>query len=362
MRFKFYSILVLALLITYVANSQDLHFSYYQFTPLSVNPANAGAFSGSYRISGIYSDKQASVTPRPFQTFALSADAPIIRGIRKQDWIGVGIEMDLVGSSGLVFDNNLPGENTAASGSAQSWTFMKVGAAYHLSLDKKQTRILTLGGQFSNGNRGYLKLTQADARVNPQTGVIDQDVITFNNTGSSTSQDPNARIGQSSKDVTVGMLFNSRQKKSDLKLGVAVEGVLRPQLGLSAADKKYIGLNVHGAYDMTVNKKVNVIPGFYYYSLGPAYALNVNTHVSYKVNPEKDFRVIGGLGVRNLRAISLYMGGEIKDIKVGIAYDIDISTLAQASNSVGGFEICASYMGKIYKKPKPKPIIFCPRL
>ena len=51
-----------------------------------------------------------------------------------------------------------------------------------------------------------------------------------------------------------------------------------------------------------------------------------------------------------------------KDIKVGFAFDMDISTAVLGSNNVGGFELCASYMGKIYKKPKPKPVIFCPRL
>ena len=175
MRLRFNLVFLGIVLIMGSLKSQDLHYSYYQFAPLNVNPAFAGAFNGSYRINGIFSDKQASVTPRPFRTFSLSADAPIIRGIRKQDWIGVGLEMDLVGNSGLAFDFNDANQRVAAPGSFQSWTFMRVGLAYHLSLDTKQTNILTLGGQFSNGNRGYLKLTDADGRVNPQTGRKDQD-------------------------------------------------------------------------------------------------------------------------------------------------------------------------------------------
>jgi hypothetical protein len=80
------------------------------------------------------------------------------------------------------------------------------------------------------------------------------------------------------------------------------------------------------------------------------------------VDPEKDFRAGAGLGLRNLRAAIIYLGAEFKDLKVGLAYDIDISSATIGSRSVGGFELCASYMGKIYKKPKPKPIIFCPSL
>jgi hypothetical protein len=225
---------------------------------------------------------------------------------------------------------------------------------------------LTLGAQYSNGSRNFQQLTQLDGRVNPQTGTKDLDITEFNNNQSSGggggNASPNDRISTGSKDWGVGIMLNSRQKTSDLKVGVAVEGITRPKVGFSAFDKKYFGLNIHGSYDVELNKRVNLVPGFYYYQLGPANALNVNTHVVYKVDPEKDLKVSAGLGVRNFRAAILYFGAEFKDIKVGIAYDIDISTLSQVSNSVGGFELCASYMGKIYKKPKVNPIIFCPRL
>ena len=56
------------------------------------------------------------------------------------------------------------------------------------------------------------------------------------------------------------------------------------------------------------------------------------------------------------------IGGEYKDIKFGISYDADISDLSVASGSVGGFELAIGYLGKIFKTPKPKPVIFCPRL
>lgn len=357
-----------------VGFSQELHYSYYHFTPLNVNPANAGAFSGSYRISGIFSDKHSAITAKPFQTFTLSADAPIVRGIRKQDWVGIGIEMDVVGKSGLNLDaldkTEFPGNATS---STQSWTFMKIGAAYHLSLDKKQTNIVTLGAQFINGSRDFNRLNQKDGRVNIQTGFPDLDIEHFNkgNSGASggTAGSSNRVDYTAYKDLSVGLLYNARGKDSDLRLGFAMEGLLNPAIGFNSKgnnkdslETKYFGLNVHGSYDMTLNKKTHIIPSLYYYSLGPANALNINTHVWYKVDPEKDFRAGAGVGVRNLRAAIIYLGAEFKDLKVGLAYDIDISSATIGSRSVGGFELCASYLGKIYKKPKPKPVIFCPRL
>ena len=364
MRLKILSVLMLFAFISFQVSAQELHYSYYHFTPLNVNPANAGAFSGSYRVSGIFSQKQAAITSRPFTTFTLSADAPIIRGIRKQDWIGVGIEADIIGKSGLNLDamdaSSTPGLDPA---STQSWTFMKIGAAYHLSLDKKQTNIITLGAQFINGSRDFSRLSQRDGRVNLQTGFRDYDIEHFNegqSQGGGTGNNSSNRIDYTSyKDLNVGFLFNSRQKTSDLRLGFSLEGLLNPSIGFNSrnvskdsVETKYFGLNIHGSYDMEINKKTHIIPAVYYYSLGPANALNVNSHVWYQIDPEKEFRGGAGLGLRNFRAAIIYLGAEFKDIRVGLAYDIDISSATIGSRSVGGFELCASYMGKIYRKPK----------
>lgn len=353
--------------------AQELHNSYYQFTPLNINPANAGAFAGSYRISGIYSDKHAAITPRPFRTFTLSADAPIIKGLRKQDWVGIGVQLDVLGQSGLNYSASVAGEFDSRP--TQSWTFMKIGLAYHLSLDKKQTKIFTLGAQLSNGSRNFNMLSQKDGRINPQTGAQDLDILAFNTGpaqgGGNNQSNSNNVVFGGYRDLSVGVLYNARGKKSDMRLGLAVEGILNPAIGFSqratgnasdTLEHKYFGINVHGSYDMEVNKKLHIVPGFYYYNLGPANALNINSHAWYQLDPEKDFRVGGGLGVRNLRAAILYLGAEFKDFRAGFAYDMDLSSAAIGSGGVGGYELALSYLGKIYKKPKPKAVIFCPKL
>lgn len=371
-------LIVLVLLVSSFGQTQELHYSYYHFTPLNVNPANAGAFSGSYRVSGIFSDKQAAFTPRPFRTTTLSADAPIVRGIRKQDWIGVGIQMDVIGNSGLfVGKENETNPGAVSSGSTQQWTFMKIGGAYHLALNKKQTSVITLGAQYATGSRDFRKLSDLDGRVGPQTGFPDLDILTFNNGptagggtgGNNQNRDPNEIQFNRYKDLSVGLLYNKKGKGTDLRLGFAMEGLLRPNIGFQnrnirsdSVETKYLGMNIHGSYSLMLNKKTELVPAFYYYSLGPAWAVNVNTHAWYKIDPEKDFRAGAGLGFRNLRAAIIYLGTEFKDIRIGLAYDLTLSTAVLADRTVGGFEICAAYIGKIYKKPKPKPVIFCPRL
>lgn len=343
---------------------QDLHYSYYHFTPLSVNPANSGAFSGSYRVSGIYTRKDFGLSNPGYQNFSLSADAPIIRGIRKQDWIGIGVQADVIKSannSGSFYVDNLNDPNKTA----QNWTFIKISAAYHFALDKKQTNILTLGAQMSNGNRSLANFTLNDTRAGIVTQA-DSDLDKYMKLGQ------NGDFSFKSRDISLGLLFNARAKNSDLRLGVAMEGLFSSKYGIlsnsakvidkDSVETKFLGLNVHGDYRMDINKRVSITPSFNYYSIGAASAFNINSHVWYQINPDRDLKGGVGLGLRNVRDIILYVGAEFNDIQVGFAYDVNIDSKAIGSDGFGGLELAARYIGKIYKKPKVKPIIFCPRL
>jgi type IX secretion system PorP/SprF family membrane protein len=367
MRLKllFLSVVLLCLFNKY-ALGQDLHYSYYHFTPLSVNPANSGAFSGSYRVSGIYTHKDFGLSTQGYQNFSLSADAPIVRGIRKQDWIGIGFQADVINrlnNAGTIFVDNLNNPDRTA----QNWTFLRISAAYHLALDKKQTNILTLGAQISNGNRSLANFTLNDTR----SGVVNNYDLDLDKLRNNFGQ--NGEFNFKTRDISMGLLFNAREKKSDLRLGIALEGLFNPKSGFysnaprksidkDSVETKFFGINVHGDYKMEINKRTSVAPSFNYYNIGPASAFNVNTHVWYQINPEKDFKGGVGVGLRNTRDIILYVGAEFNDIQVGFAYDLNIDSRAIGSEGLGGFELAARYIGKIYKKPKVKPIIFCPRL
>jgi hypothetical protein len=362
------NVALLMCLIVHLVNGQDIHFSYYQFNPLNVNPAFAGAFYGSYRISGIYSDKFFTVTDNQYQTLALSVDAPIIRGLRAQDWVGVGFEIDGIlglGRAGTFHQPNPDdmGNFPVGRGAFQNWAMTKINAAYHFSLDKKQTNILTFGGQYAIVSRTFNELSAGDTRYGILNGT-DPDVSRFNmlrSGGGGGGTNVQDRISLPLKDWTFGFMYNARRKDSDLKLGFAMEGIFKPQIR-STSERKQRGLNIHGSYDMKVSKKVAVVPGFYYYSIGDYSAFNYNGHVKYTMDEEKGIILDGGLGFRNLRQAILMVGAEYKDYRFGLAYDLDISDLSPQSGAVGGFEIGVQYMGKIYKKPKPKPVIFCPTL
>jgi type IX secretion system PorP/SprF family membrane protein len=353
---------------------QDLHYSYYHFTPVTVNPANAGAFSGSYRVGGIYTSKDGSISDRSFKNFSLTADAPIVRGIRKQDWIGIGFQADVLNAANGSGDLSEVTLSNPDNRFAQNWTFIKISAAYHLALDKKQTNILTIGAQLNNGNRTIPGFNSADTRNGIINGIdidlINLKQLTNNNQAGSQNQDAKLK----NRDLGAGLLFNARRKKSDLRLGFALEGLLSPRVGIfsnsvgqgavskDSVETKPLGLNIHGDYRYDLTKRTSIEPSFYYYSLGPFSAFNVNSHVWYQINEDKDFKGGAGLGLRNVRDVILYLGARFSTYQVGVSYDLNLNDRALASNGLGGLELAVRYIGTIYKKPKVKPVIFCPRL
>ncbi len=326
---------------------QDFHYTQYFHSPLGVNPALTGAFYGSYRINGIYRDQYRGSAYKPFSGFSINVDAPIIRGLRKQDWVGVGLRM----------------EQNKAGALGQKLNYYAMGASYHYSLDKKQTSILSLGAQYGTGGYSY-DIPPDDAFASQITGNPSEQATSFGTpSGGGGSSNPSIKGGDLN-DLAVGLLYNLRNPKTggDIKLGFAVEGILNPNRGRRAQDRKGIGLNIFGAMETVFTRRLSLSSGAYFYSNKKANALIVNGIVNYKMKPKNDLTLHAGLGARNLRAALVFLGLTIKGIRAGLSYDLDIAGSTPATGGHKSIELAVGYTGFIFKKPKPKPVIYCPRL
>ncbi|MFZ1703637.1 MAG: PorP/SprF family type IX secretion system membrane protein [Saprospiraceae bacterium] len=354
--------ILLFLLSTYNLISQDTHFSNYHFTPLTVNPALTGAFNGTYRIGGIYKDNYTvAQNANGYHTINVFADSPIMRGFRSVDWIGIGLE-----TNQLSFSGSTRSDEGFAEKYSLNWTNIKLSGSYHFSLNKKQSRILTLGLQMNmsslNFNEAALRNIN-NTRYGIATGMVDPDMTAYlKSITTTTSSGTKANTGF--RDFITGLLFVDKTKTTELRLGFAVEGITRPRYGVQngGSYRKPFGFHAHGEYEMTISKNMKIIPGAYFYSLGAANALNINGRVKYLVNAEKDFVLVGGAGVRNLRQALLLVGAEFGNYQVGGSFDFDLAESAIASQGFHGFEVSLIYTGIVYKKPKTTPIILCPRL
>lgn len=316
--------------------AQDIHFTQYYMSPTTLNPAMAGKFEGTARIGGIYRDQWRSVLGNNrYATPSAFVDAPIIRGFRKNDWVGAGFTFisDRVGAGAL------------------RTTVGKIGASYHLALNKKATTYVSIGADYGSVSR----------RV--KNDFLFEDEISMN---LPTSQDE-TRLGMDPKtdwrDIGAGIILTSRlNKQMDFNLGFSMFHIGKPKSSLLQTQNKLPQRAVlHGQFNVALTDRWMASPAFLYQTMGGADEINLQGMGHYLLNPEKDIHVGIGIGYRFRDALNALAGLQYKNLRVGLAYDINTSDLTSATNGRGGFELAANYIIKIYKPAKIKPKVLCPR-
>jgi type IX secretion system PorP/SprF family membrane protein len=330
-------------------------------SPMTLNPANIGNFEGTVRIGGIYRGQWASVigSKGQYKTPSLWVDAPIITGFRKRDWVGVGLVFfsDKAGAGGLT--------HTAA----------KLGASYHLSLDKKGNAYLTFGAQYGQAGRklntdllrfeeGYLNASPTDPDGYDPTQAVD---FTGKN-----------KANSDWSDIDGGVVLRAKlNKRMDMSIGYSMYHIAKGKYGLvtsgggggtstaggTSNDEIARRSVVTGLFNIKLNDKLTVGPSFIYQTMSGADEISLQALASYLFNTEKDIDLNFGLGYRLSGGDAVYpmIGARIKTLRVGLAYDVNVSDLNQVSNYRGGFEIAANYIVKIYKPAKVKTKVLCPR-
>ena len=344
--------LLTALLCVSALSAQDIHFTQFYMSPMTMNPSMAGKFEGTVRIGGIYRGQWSSVVGGgdSYKTPSLFVDAPIIRGIRKQDWIGVGLTFfsDKAGELGL--------KHSAA----------KLGATYHLALGKKRTTVLSLGGQYGKVSRklgddrryedGYDPSGQYVPSISQEGNVVDDTDYTDIDAGINISAKLNKRM-----DFIFGYsMYHINEGKYSL-VGRSDTGSTtptNPTAGNAEIPRRSI---IHGQFNAALDDRWSINPAFQYMSMNGADEIQIQALGGYLFNPEKDITLNFGLGYRMRDALQVIAGMKYKDLRVGLAYDINTSDLNAASNYRGGFEIAVNYIVKIYKPAVIKQKVLCPR-
>ncbi|MCB0525654.1 MAG: PorP/SprF family type IX secretion system membrane protein [Lewinellaceae bacterium] len=336
-------------------SAQDIHFSQYNMSPMTLNPANIGAFEGTLRIGGIYRGQWASVIGNSgsFKTPSLYVDAPIIRGFRKKDWVGAGLMFftDKVGKGKLT--------HTAA----------KLGASYHLALNKKATTFLTFGAQYGQASRKLdptLLTFEQGYLGNPTGNYNAADQVDFLNITEANAQWTDIDGGitlrsQLNKTMSFSIgyaMYHIAQGKYGLVTSTGSGGTASPQTSSDKIGRRSVAT---GTFNIKLNDKFMVSPSFLYQTMSGADEIIVQGLCSYLFNEEKDINLLFGLGYRLGDAIHPMVGAQIKSLRLGLAYDVNISNLKTASDYRGGFELAAWYILKIYKPAVVKTKVLCPR-
>ena len=326
-----------AVMCMFSLSAQDMHFSYFQFSPITLNPAATGSFEGTFRIGGIYRDQWGTAGDSfsdGFKQPSFYVDAPLIRGFDKNDWVGVGLGFfrDSRGPFRLKDDGGL------------------LSVAYHFGLGEDANNVLAVGGQFGQISRKTNIFEDRDFRDGLINGV--------------SQEDKNER-SKSYSTWNAGVQFTANPNdQTNFKFGVGVLHLTTSDFSL-AQGRQDQDMTINATAELTrvLSPRMRISPALYYQTSGTGNRMALQAILGTLLNPSKGLVLNYGAGFQLAEAadVELFVGADIRDLKVGFSYDVNVSGSNEITNSFGSFEIGVSYIAKIYKKPNTKPVIFCPR-
>jgi type IX secretion system PorP/SprF family membrane protein len=124
--------------------------------------------------------------------------------------------------------------------------------------------------------------------------------------------------------------------------------------------------NVNGGSRFILNERMYVLAHALFMKQAKAKELNFGAELDIKTSAQKvdvpEFTFLFGAYYRWKDAMQLLVGGELQNLRVALAYDINVSKLRTASNLRGGYELCMVYKAPCRIIPyKYKYQYTCPR-
>ncbi len=351
--------LVMVILSLYsIGRTQDIHFTNFKMAPVSVNPAFTGSFKGTYRVSAIYRDQWRSIgNSNPYTTPFASVEVNIKGGLlTENDWLAGGLSFVSDRSGSLSFKQQMTGLNLG----------------YHYGLDKDYNNVLSVGLTYGSGAQGF---NTNDIRL--PLSLIGGPAELF-------PADDQGNVNTSFSDYSLGFSYKSiLNKQGDLfRIGLTAAHITSPNISLVTVqsnpnpdpgnpnpptnpnNNRRVGfgkrLTMTGEASFLTTEKLRINPAFIYQAKSSSSEFAIQGIADYLMDVDNGTILSAGLGYRLGDAFELIAGIQLGDIKVGISYDVTTSTLSDAGG--GAFELSVGYIGRIYKEPNVKSVIFCPQL
>jgi type IX secretion system PorP/SprF family membrane protein len=326
---------ICALLASQMLKAQDPHFSQFFASPLTLNPAFTGKFSGTWRLAANHRDQWPSI-PKAYVTTSASLDFPILKGrIPEKDVFGVGL-------SGL---------SDASANGILKLNYGSVSMSYHKALDENGYSTIGAGfqGTYSSLNLDQSKLTFGTMLA--QNGFTDE-------SGREIFQGGNK---QNYFDINAGLLYSgSTNGENNFYVGASMYHINRPKVGYKDRNFYLSGrISAHAGGSFPLSDLLTVHASAIYQTqnkasetmLGAAIAANLNE------DAEKPSAIYIGSWIRLNDAIIPYIGLEFGGLRIGASYDFNISNLKAATASRGGSEFSIIFI----KRPADYQGIPCPK-
>lgn len=336
-------IFTLCIFLSFQAMGQDVHFTQYFTSPLTMNPANTGLVNCDWRVSANYRDQWGSINGAPYTTATVSYDMALLRDKLNGDALGVGI-IGLYDKSG--------------SGALQNVT-AGLSLAYHKQLSKDIDRPQTL----SIGVQGYL----VQKSVNPSLLTFEDMYDPLTGTTPFTTQEV-VNTMDPYPDFNAGIMYTGKvSDHASIYGGLSYYHITQPVESFLGGDyklKSRLTATLGGSFEM--NENMVLYGSGAYQQQGKAYEILVGGAAGFVLNPyhEDDMNnTIFYLGAwyRYNDAVSPYIGFEWTKAKLGISYDVNLSSLSEATQGQGALEVSLIYNGCFISNDRTTYNFACPK-
>lgn len=301
--------------------AQDPHFTQYYAAPMLMNPALTGFFNGDVRVSGCYRSQWPSIQ-YPFITGTVSADANAFKSyIKDGDIMGVGF-------TGLFDKTNNGGLKTNA---------LSASFSFHKLLDQFGINRLGIG-----------------AMATYNTRLLDYSKFVFGQQLTPLGFDNTLPTGESSNgftsnyvDYSVGILYSAITDVSSFYAGSSVYHFNQPTESFNGPvhtiQPRYVA-NAGGYSQVGESNKMFYSAAYMKSEFTSDLIFGAAFSKSLSDIAEENYNLILGGWYRYNDAVAPYVGLEYKNLRGGISYDVNVSTLTTASKFRGGFELTLSYV------------------
>lgn len=338
MNFKRTLSFLLCLSVSVLLTAQDVHFSQFWASPLTLNPALTGLTPCTYRAAVNYRNQWASVVgPSSFQTYGVSFDAGLFKKKFNGSMLGVGAH----------FFNDKAGDGILQNLTAQA------SLAYHQALgsDRHYISVGFQGGMVQkrlDPDKFVFEDMIDENGVIP--GAITSDILADN---SFTNFDMNAGFHWTS-NFTDG--FTMYAGAALFHIGEPVESFKGS--GDNVLNRRYVG---HGGLKIGIQDKVVLLPSVLYMNQteGSNEEMLGGSSIGFAIGETSMF-YIGGY-YRSGDAVIASFGFDFRDVQFGMSYDVNTNDLSVVSGNRGGLEISLLYFGCAQGVSKPKRMVDCPR-
>lgn len=314
-------------------HAQDVHFSQYYLSPLTLNPSETGNFNGDWRVSANYRTQWRSIDV-PFNTFSLGYDRNFFGTTRRFSG-GLLVMHDQSGNAKI--SNN----KILLSGAIHpdlGPNHLHIGLQAGISLKSFDISSLTFPDQFDNG-----------------TGVFNPTL-------------PNGEINFNQKknyfDMNLGVGWNRRYGGTEIKAGFALLHLNRP-------NESFFGTKYKLPIRKVFNFQLNIEAGEHFMFSPRIFVMEQVKAAEYILG--NNFTYV--FGPNKIKATGFYVGGQVRTginrntdafigivgmtferMEVGFNYDVNISTLQTATNRKGAVEVALIFWsGSSEVKPKNIP-------